>query len=302
MNRPRLLSTLSLLIAVVACSPQALPTQQQPAATTVPLPQQVLVQALADLPEPPAAVAASVSATGTIEVLLPSGGTRILGAGGATLLTRDADHVVWVEPCSSCSSTVAAEQRGLHVYAVSADRDVLLLADRLPRFNEVLLGDGWLAVLLPSTEHANAAELRVLDLRSGESRTLSDRALAIAGAMQPMLALQDDRAAWVDALNTTGDLTLRVVALDTGVEVVASTPLDLPQALAVSRELVAWRDASAWRGLDLANGATWTAPFAPADISAESIRAIGAPQLTDRQLVWTLDTAAGTRAFVADVP
>ncbi len=302
MNQPRLLPTLLLLVAVVACSPQALPTQQQPAATTVPLPQQVLVQALADLPEPPAVVAASVSATGTLEVSLPDGGTRALGEGSATLLTRDADHVVWAEPCSSCSPTVAAEQRGLHVYTVSTDRDVLLLADRLPRFNEVLLGDSWLAVLLPSTEHASAAELRAFDLRTGQSRALSERALAIAGAMQPTLALQDERAAWVDALNTTQDLALRVVALDTGAEVVAPTPLDQPQALAVSRELVAWRDALTWHGLDLADGSVWVAPLSPADVPAESIRAISAPQLIDRQLVWTLDTAAGTQAFGARVP
>ncbi len=302
MNRARLLAALSLLIVAAACAPQSLPNPPQPAATAIPAPQQVVVHALADLPEPPATVTVSVDPTGAIAMSLPSGGTRTLSAGGATLLTSDADHVVWAEPCSACTPAVAAEQRGLHAYTVSTDREVLLLADRLPRFNEVLLGDGWLAVLLPSAEHANAAELRVFDLRTGDSLTLSDRALAIAGAMQPTLALQDARAAWVDAENTTGDLVLRVVDLDTGVEVVAPTPLDQPQALAVSRDLVAWRDASSWRGLELADGTAWVAPFAPADVPATSIRAIGAPRLSDRQLVWTLDTVLGTQAFAADVP
>lgn len=302
MSRIRLLAALSLLTVVVACAPQSFPTQQQPAATPIAVPREVAVQALADLPEPPAAVAASVNATGMLEVSLPNGSARTLGQGGATLLTRDADHVVWAEPCAACAPAVAAQQRGLHVYTVSADRDVLLLAERLPRFNEVLLGGGWLAVLLPSTEHANAAALQVFDLRTGESRTLSDRALAIGGAMQPSLALQDERVAWVDAPGTTGDLALRVVTLDTGMDIVAPTPLDQPRALVVSRDLVAWRDDSTWRGLDLADGSAWAAPLAPADVPATSIRAVGVPQLLDRRLIWTLDTSAGTQAFAADVP
>lgn len=302
MKRTRRLATLALSMYIVACAPQTLPTQQQPAATAIPVAEQIAVRALADLPEPPAVVAASVSAEGRIEVTLPSGGMRVLGGGDATLLARDAGHVVWTEPCSTCEPSVATQQRGLHVYTVSADRDVLVLADRLPRFNEVVLGAGWLGVLLPSVEHANAAELRAFDLQTGESRTLSNRALAIAGAMQPSLALQDERAAWVDAPGTTGDLALRVIALDTGIDVVAPTPLEQPQALAVSRDLVAWRDSAAWHGLDLADGTAWVAPLAPADVPVASIRVIGAPRLNARQLVWTLDTAAGTRAVAADVP
>lgn len=296
--------TLVALAAVLAtaCVPQTVPTPPQPAATTAPIERELAVHALPDLPEEPAAVSVTVDSSGVLAITRPDGGTRALGQGGATLLTADSAHVVWAEACSACEPSVAAEQRGLHVYAVGADNDQRLLADRLPRFNEVLLGDGWLAVLLPSAGHANAAELRVFDLATGESRSLSDRALAISGAMRPLLAVQDERVAWVDALNTTSDLALRVAALDTGEDVSGPTPVAEPQALVVSRGLVAWRDAEAWRGLDLSTGAAWTAPLAPADVSLDSIRAIGAPRLIDRQLVWTLDTVDGTSAVAVDVP
>lgn len=290
-----------LALIIAACVPQSVPTQPQPAATPSRV-TAVEVLDLAALPERPAVTAVTVSADGALVVTRPDG-QRELGADGAALLAASATHVVWSDPCAACDTTSAAERRGLHVYAVTADRDTRVLADRLPRFNEVQLGDGWLAVLLQSAEHANAAELRVLDLETERWRSVSDRALAIGGAIHPLLAVQDEQLAWVDALGTTRDLALRVLDLESGLEPQAPQALTaLPEALAVSRSLVAWRAGLVWSGRDLASGTAWEAAVVPADLGPGEVLAISEPQLVDRRLFWSLETSTGTRALGADVP
>lgn len=291
-----------LALIVAACAPQSVPTQRPQPATTQARVIEVEVRDLAALPEHPAEIAVTVNADGALVVARPTG-PRALGAQGATRLAASATHVVWSDPCAACDTTSAAERRGLHVYAVAVDNDTRVLADRLPRFNEVLLGDGWLAVLLPSAEHANAAELRVFDLEAERWRSVSERALAIGGGIHPLLAVHDGQLAWVDALGTTRDLALRVLDLGSGLEPQAPLALSgLPDALAVSRSLVAWRSGLVWSGRDLASGAAWEAPVVPDDLAPGDVLAISEPQLVDRRLLWSLETSTGTRALGADVP
>ncbi len=285
---------------LAACAPQPLPPQ--PAATEPPV-IKVAIQSLAALPDRPAAAVVGAASGGGLQVTRTIGEVKRLGGADAVWLSSDSTHVVWVDPCAACDAPTAVLRRGLHVYDLVTDRDVRLLADRLPRFNEVRLGGGRLAVLLPSADHTNAAVLRVFDLDTGAAHDLSTRTLAIGGAIQPLLALQDDQVAWVDVLGTTRDLALRVWDMAAERERQPALALaEAPEALVVSRALVAWRAGWVWRGVDLASGAAWEAPIRPDDLGPGDVIAVSDPALADRRLSWALETATGTRAFGADVP
>lgn len=289
-----------VLGVLTACAPQPLP--RQPAATEPPV-LEVAIHRVDAVPDRPAAAVVDAASDGGLQVTRTTGPVKRLGDAGAVWLSSDSTHVVWVDPCTACDATAAAVRRGLHVYDLVTDRDVRLLADRLPRFNEVQLGSGRLAVLLPSVDHANAAVLRVFDLDTGVAHDLSTRTLAVGGAMQPLLALQDGQVAWVDVLGTTRDLALRVWDLAAGRERQPALSLaEVPEALVVSRALVAWRAGWVWRGVDLASGAAWEAPVGPDDLGPGDVLAVSDPHLVERRLFWSLATAAGASAWSADVP
>ena len=302
MNATRSLTRAGALLlgVLAACAPQ--PLLRQPAATEQPV-IEVAIHPLDAVPDRPTTAVVGAASGGGLQVTRPTGAVKRLGDADAVWLASDAVHVVWVDPCAACDAASAAARRGLHVYDLVADSDTRLLADRLPRFNEVKLGSDQLAVLLPSAARANAAVLRVFDLDTGGTHDLSTRALAIGGGMHPLLALQDDQVAWVDVLGTTRDLTLRVWDLAAeGDRQPALALVEVPEALVVSRALVAWRAGWVWRGVDLASGEAWQAPVVPDDVGPGDVLAVSAPQLVDRRLVWSLETSAGTRALSANVP
>lgn len=279
------------LLALTACA-----TQNVPAASLAPR----LVSATQRTPE---ALAAVIDEAGAVAVTRADGSTRRLSKPGGVLLAVDAERVVWANACSGCTEAEAADQRGLFVYTAATDRSLRLLADALPRFNEVRLGAAGLAVLRPVAGQSNSGALWLFDLETGESRLLSEQALLVSGAMQAPLAIDSGRVAWIDSPGTTHDLTLRVFELAQGdlLELPATTLRD-PQDLLVSATAVAWREELTWRGVSFDDGALWSAPAVPSTLSAKAVTAIVAPTLEGDALYWTLDTTEGPQAIVLTTP
>ena len=251
----------------------------------------------------PAVLEAGIDETGAVSVARADGSTRRLSKPGGVLLAVDAEHVVWADPCSACSEAEAAERRGLFVYAATSDRSLQLIADALPRFNEVRLGAAGLAVLRPISGQRNSGALWFFDLDTGESQRLSEQALLISGALQAPLAVAAGRVAWIDMPGTTRDLTLRVFDLAQGELLdLPTVALRDPRDLLVSSAAVAWREEFTWRGVSFDDGALWSAPAVPPTLSVDAVTAIITPALDGADLRWTLETESGPQRIGVTVP